>query len=384
MKIIPFETEIFYSKYEFSTPYLLSVSDCETLSIGEVLDIAGIATAEFLRLELGYTESQGNQILRGLIAEQFERIEPDDVLVLGSPIEGIYLVYQALLEEGDEAVILSPAYDALLNVPIQEQVTVHRWMLQKTDTGWRLDMNALEQFINQHTKLIVVNLPHNPTGYLPTEAEFNKILDLASKYGIWIFCDEMYRGLEMADSYKLPSTADSYERSIILSGLSKTHGLPGLRAGWLVTQDSALMKELLNWKFYTSICPPAPTEWLAACALQASDEIVRRSKRIIHRNLALAEEFFQRWQELFYWRQPIAGSVSLAEIRVASATEYCHALARDAGVLLLPSSFMGYDDHHVRFGFGRKSFGKALDQYDSWLARYHSTRPLSNKKVQVD
>ena len=179
----------------------------------------------------------------------------------------------------------------------------------------------------------------------------------------------MYRGLEFGDMGTLPSAADLYERAIILAGLSKTHGLPGLRTGWLVIQDEALRDALVNWKHYTSICSPAPSEFLALAALRAQEKLVARNRAIVESNLAEATSFFGRWPELFTWRPPQAGSVALVGLNQPSATAYCQELARDAGVLLLPSSCMGYGDGHVRFGLGRTDFKQNLAIYEAYLRR---------------
>jgi aspartate/methionine/tyrosine aminotransferase len=177
----------------------------------------------------------------------------------------------------------------------------------------------------------------------------------------------MYRGLEPQVSATLPSVADRYERGLVLSGLSKVYGLPGLRSGWLVVHDDDLRAELINWKFYTSICPPAPTEFLALAALEARSAIIDRNTRLIESNLDLAGAFFARWPDLFTWRPPAAGPIALVGLNRPSAAEYCHQLAREAGVLLLPSSCMGYGDNHVRMGFGRVDFERALAHYEQFL-----------------
>ena len=366
-----FETEHFYAQYEFSAPYPLSVSDCETLSIQELLELAGLSLENLGGLRLGYTESQGNPDLRQAIAATYEDVSADEVMVLATPIEGIYLTFRTLLEPGDEAVVLTPAYDALLNLP-EHLGTVKPWALSVTDDGWALDFEALEALLTPKTKLIVINFPHNPTGFLPTEEDFRKLLELAQQRGIWVYSDEMYRGLEWGATPQLPSACERYGRSIVLSGLSKTHGLPGLRSGWLVVKDAELLEKLLNYKLYTSICPPAPVEYLAQVALSVQDKLITRNKQIVRENLELARPFFEKWSELFTWRPPLAGSVALAEVGVTSATEFCHILVQEAGVVLLPSAFMGFPDRFVRFGFGRKNFGVGLEAFDQYLAAMQS------------
>ena len=369
MKIAPFSIEQFFAKYEFSTPHILCASDCETMTVAELLAMAGQDVADLGSLRLGYTESQGSLELRTAVAQQYDTIDPDHVIVLTTPEEGIYITMQALLDEGDHAIVLSPAYDSLLNMPLHVSHHVDQWWVKQTDAGWQVDVNELESLVTPQTKLIVVNFPHNPTGFLPSQEQFEAIIEIARRNGAWLFCDEMYRGLELNPADRLPSAADLYERSIVLAGLSKVQGLPGLRSGWLVVQDEPLREELINWKHYTSICPPTLSEALALTALSVNEQLAERNRAIIADNLQVAESFFARWEDLFGWQRPLAGSVALVGINVSSATEYCHQLAQEAGVLLLPSSCLGYGDNHIRLGLGRKDFADNLAVYEAFLQK---------------
>lgn len=367
MKVSKFETEHYYALYEFSAAHLLSVSDCETVSISELIQFADLNLSDLGEQRLGYTESQGNPELRQTIALSYENINPEDVLVLATPIEGLFISMQAILEPQDEAIVLTPAYDALFNLPSDLNQRAKAWPLKAAKGKWALDLEALERLISSKTKLLVVNFPHNPTGFLPTEAEFNQLIEIAKKHDLYLLCDEMYRGLEFGINPQLASGVELYEKSVVLSGLSKSHGLPGLRAGWLLTRDKSLYEKLLNWKLYTSICPAAPVEFLAMAALKVEGKLIQKNKEIIKRNLKLAEPFFEKWKSLFEFRAPLAGSIALVELKAGNATHYCHSLAKEAGVVLLPSRFMRFPDSFVRFGFGRTSFQAALEHYDAYL-----------------
>lgn len=369
MQIQPFATENFFARYEFNTPHILCASDCETLTTGELLRLAGLDAADLLGQRLAYTESQGDPALRAAVAALYETVSPDEVVLLGAPEEGIYLTLRTLLEPGDHVVALTPAYDSLLNLAEHVSGNVSRWPVRPVPGGWSLDPDELERLLRPDTRLVIVNFPHNPTGYLPAPDVFAAIVAIVRRQGAWLLCDEMYRGLERDAADRLPSAADQYERAIVLAGLSKTHGLPGLRAGWLVVRDAAVRQALINWKHYTTICPPAPVELLARAALLAHAPLVERSRGIIAANLQLAEGFFARHAARFDWRPPRAGSVALVGLDVPSATVYCHALAHDAGVLLLPGPCLGADDHSVRFGLGRVGFGAALARYEEYLSK---------------
>jgi aspartate/methionine/tyrosine aminotransferase len=369
MKIASFETEHFFARYEFNTPYQLCNSDCESISIAELLSLAGDSLDQFGRERLVYTESQGSPELRASIASIHPQVDANDVIVLGTPVEGIYLAARALLEPGDEVIVLTPAYDALIRMfeHVVGESRTRKWKFKPSETSWELDLGDLRQLITPQTKMVVVNFPHNPTGYLPT-AQFQQALaTLAEEHGLWLFCDEMYFGLVHSGTKQIPSAAEVTKNSIVLSGLSKTYGLPGLRCGWLIVQDAALRENIMNWKFYTSICPPVPTEFLAIAALKARKTLRDRNISRIEQNLDLADAFFARWPETFHWRRPMAGSTALVGYKVPSVKAVSEKLATEEGILIQPAGMLGSDDQHMRIGLGRDSFAEALSKFEGWL-----------------
>ena len=371
MKIASFETEQFFARYEFNTPYQLCNSDCESISIAELLALAGDSLDQFGRERLVYTESQGSSELRKSIASMHGNTNPDDVIVLGTPVEGIYLAARALLDPGDEVIVLTPAYDALTKMfeHVAGETGVRKWKFIPGETSWDLDLEDLRRLITPQTKMVVVNFPHNPTGYLPT-AEFQwELASLAEEHGLWLFCDEMYFGLVHSGTPPIRSAAEVTKNSIVLSGLSKTFGLPGLRCGWLIVQDEALRDNIMNWKYYTSICPSVPTEYLATAALKVWETLRDRNITRIEQHLELADAFFERWPGLFTWRRPMAGSTALVGYHVPSVAAVSARLAPEEGILIQSASMLGSDDQHMRIGLGRDSFAKVLTKFEDWLTR---------------
>ena len=101
VNIKPFATETFFARYEFSTPHLLCASDCETLTTGELLHLAGMDAADLLGQRLSYTDSQGDPALRAAIATLYDSVAAEEIVMLGAPEEGIYLT--CLLYTSDAA-----------------------------------------------------------------------------------------------------------------------------------------------------------------------------------------------------------------------------------------------------------------------------------------
>jgi aspartate/methionine/tyrosine aminotransferase len=177
----------------------------------------------------------------------------------------------------------------------------------------------------------------------------------------------MYFGLVQPGVTAVPSAADLSKSAVVLSGLSKTYGLPGLRCGWLIVRDEALRANLMNWKFYTSICPPGPSEYLAILALKAGDTLRKRNIQRVAGNLQRAEAFFSRWPGLFDWRRPLAGSTALVGYNVPSVSELSEFLARQEGILIQSARMLGGSDQQMRIGLGRDGFGIALEKFEGWL-----------------
>ena len=361
MRLNPFSLERYFAKHEFTAKYLLSSSDCETLSQEELVNMADSTTGEMWKnLRLGYTESSGHPLLRREIANLYKTIWPDDVLVL-APEEGIFVAMNVLLKQGDHAIILSPAYQSLYEVAASTGADVTRWTLETDGVKWKLDLSFLQRSVRNSTKLLIINFPHNPTGFHPDQKTFDAILDFAREKGITVFSDEMYRYAEYKLEDLRSSVADIYEKGITLGGLSKSFGLPGLRIGWLTTKDKELMKKLIQMKDYTTICSSAPSEILAVIALRARDRILDRTHEIILQNLDQAERFFAEHHSFFEWIRPFASPVAFPRLKYPEAIErFCDKLVESKGVMLVPGSLFEFPGNHFRIGLGKKNFPEAL------------------------
>jgi aspartate/methionine/tyrosine aminotransferase len=369
MSIRPFQLERYFGRHEFTVRHHLCCSDCETLSVGELLDLAGLPISALQGLRLGYTESQGNPALRERVAAFYREAGAGDIVVANAPEEGIFLAMEALLSPGDRVVVQTPCYQSLMELARHKGCDVQAWPVQETAEGWELDLERLDALLAPGARLLVLNFPHNPTGLLPTEKEYRLILEKAAGAGARVFSDEMYRGLEPTAEERLPAGADLSSEVISLWGMSKTFGLPGLRIGWLVTRDRELRDRLMRIKDYTTICSSAPGEVLARAGLEAAEQLIARNLAFIRENVGLTGAFMDRCKSLFRWRPPAAGPVALARLLSGSAERFCRQARVEAGVLLAPSTLFEYGDSHIRLGLGRKAYGEGLRILDSWLER---------------
>jgi aspartate/methionine/tyrosine aminotransferase len=366
MQIKPFRIEEYFGKYEFTAKYLLSSSDAESRTIQELLDLEPGAASRFHQHWCGYTESPGAPWLREAIAGIYKQIQSDDVLGLAATEEGIFILYHALVGPRDHVIVETPCYESALEVARSTGAQVSEWR-RFPENAWAHDFAALEKLIQPNTKIIYINTPHNPTGLLIPAAIFQQVAALAASRGIILFSDEVYRELEHDPARRLPAACDLYERAVSLGSMSKTYGLPGLRLGWLASRDREILRRCLDFKYYTTICSSAPSEFLAALALRHRAVLVQRNLEIVRRNLPLLDSFFRRRSDLFEWVKPDSSPIGFVRFKPAlDVLSFCEQVVHDSGVLLLPGSV--YDQpHHIRFGFGRKNMPEALAQLDAYL-----------------
>ena len=325
--IAPFKLERYFAKYEFSARYLLSPSDCESLSMQNLLDTADAeCQALWAGLSLGYTESQGHPLLRAEISSMTPGFSPDNIMVF-APEEAIFVAMQSLLQPGDEVITLFPAYQSLYEIARSMACSVKLWKLVPGENGWSLDFDWLEQAVTPRTRLLVVNFPHNPTGFHASRAELDRIVELAARYGTYLLCDEMYRCL-----------------------------------------DAGLIELWKSWKDYTTICSSAPSEILAITALRQKEKLAARSLGFIQANLQVADSFFKEFAGMFQWSRPQAGSVAFPRLLLdLPVDDFCRQVVEDTSIMLVPGSMFDYPGNHLRLGLGRKNFSEALGILRNYL-----------------
>jgi aspartate/methionine/tyrosine aminotransferase len=366
MQLRPFRIEQYYAEHEFTARYMLSSSDCESRSVGDLLALEPGAADELNELWCGYTESPGAPALRTELAAGYAGLEPDDVLVTSCAEEGIFLVCHAVLRPGEHAVVETPCYESALELSRSTGAEVGEWR-RSHDDGWAYDLEALAHAVGPDTRLIYVNTPHNPTGSHMTHEEFGAVVGIARGCGAVLFCDEVYRDLEHEPESRLPAACEVYERAVSLGSMSKSLGLAGLRLGWLASRDRELQEAALELKHYTTICSSAPSELLSTIALRHRRVLLDRNLEIVRSNLQLLDDFFERRDDMFAWVRPSAGPIGFPRLAAdVDAEALCASLVQAAGVLLLPG--VVYDEpRHVRVGFGRANMPESLARLDDHL-----------------
>ncbi|BAN25440.1 aminotransferase class I/II-fold pyridoxal phosphate-dependent enzyme [Caballeronia insecticola] len=366
MQPTPFKLERYFAQHEFTARHLLCSSDPESMSIGELLAFEPGSIDALRETWLGYTEYPGAPALRRALATLYENVQADEIIVHTGAQEAIYSFMHSMLAPGDHMIVHMPGYQSHYSVAEAMGVKVSPWKARE-EAGWALDPDELETLLTPATRALVICAPHNPTGYLPTREVFDAIVAFARKHNLWLFSDEVYRGLEYDIADRLPAACDVYERAISLGALSKTHGLAGLRLGWIATRSAAVLERMSTFKDYLTISNSAPSEYLSTIAVRHTEALIARNTNIARGNLSLLDEFFARHANRFEWHRPRAGTIGFVRLKQGHAEQFCAELLERTGVLLLPSSLVDHGDAHFRLGFGRRNMPEALAIVDAYL-----------------
>jgi aspartate/methionine/tyrosine aminotransferase len=369
-----FALEVYMGEWEFAARHHLTASDAQTLTIAELLAMADPEQrAAFQELPLSYTPTWGTPALLDAIAGTYDGLGSEHVLTFAGAEEAMFWALQELVGPREHAVVTVPNYQSMESLTIATGADVDGLILD-AGNGWALDLDALTRLLRADTKLVCVNFPNNPTGALPDRKTFERLVQLCDERGIRLFSDEVYRGLKLDRATMLPQAAELSPSAVSLNVMSKSYGLPGLRIGWLATQDRTLLERLERRKHYTSIANAAPSELLATIALRNGDKIQARNREIIAANVPVLDAFFAQRTDRFEWAPPQGGCVCFPRLATGEdAGPFCRELVREAGVLLLPAEIYASQLGEVprdrfRIGVGRLGLADALDALDDFLS----------------
>jgi len=298
------------------------------------------------------------------------------VLCLAGAGEGIYAAMRVLLTPQDHAIVVVPNYQSAETIAL-EVCEVTGVALHEA-RNWQLDIAEVEAAIRPNTKLVSINFPHNPTGALMAHDDLAALVELCRKHDLYLFSDEVYRGVELDAADRMPQVADIYEKGISLNVMSKAYGMPGLRIGWVASKNTDVLQKIERYKHYLSICNSGPSERLAVIALEHRDTILDRNRAIVRENVVKLEALFNDFPGLFEWQRPKGGCVAFPKYTGPDGVEeFCKSLLKDSGVLLLPASvykseLLDTPVDNFRIGFGRGAvFAEGLEAMRSHLETHY-------------
>jgi aspartate/methionine/tyrosine aminotransferase len=352
LRFVPFDLERWQSTYENRVRFNLSESGVHPFTVQELLGLAGASAMPLLDVRLGYSQSNGTDELRQRIATLYPGASPDQVVVTVGSAEANFIVCWRLIEPGDKVAVMLPHYMQTNGLAQNFGAQVRTFHLH-LDNHWEPYAEEVRGAIVPGTKLVVVTNPHNPTGHVLSEQARKLVVERTAEVGAWLLADEVYQGAER-NGRTTPSLWGSYEKVIVVNGLSKAYGLPGLRIGWIVAGPSALSADLWARHDYTVIGPTPTSDFLARTALdpRVREKILERTRRILNTNYPILESWLKGFGDTFTWHAPDAGAICFAKYRHAvGALQLVEKIRAEHGVLLVAGDHFGMPGY-LRFGYG--------------------------------
>ncbi|MBI4563114.1 MAG: aminotransferase class I/II-fold pyridoxal phosphate-dependent enzyme [Planctomycetes bacterium] len=372
MQIRTFLVERWMSTYENDIRFNLAESSIKQLTLDELLSLAEQNGAPDIRrrmhrLVLTYDETRGTRELREAIATHYPGATAENVLVTNGAIEANYLLFHTLVRPGDTVITPFPAYQQLYSVAEAIGANVKHWEI-KEENGYVPDVADLDALLDDRTRLIVVNTPHNPTGGVFTEEQVRAVFARAEEIGARVLSDETYQGISLDEKPLCPPAYSLSDKMISVCTASKNLGLAGLRIGWIVA-DADLVQRCWHYRDYTSISSGRLSDFLALIAVKHRPQLIERACRIARKNFQVADAFMQSHAELFHYIPPRAGLLMFPRLkRTRDSVAFCRDLIKEQGVLLVPGQAFEKEGY-IRMGYGDdiELLQEGLERFDRHL-----------------
>lgn len=352
MSFHPFVMERWQSTWENRVKFNISESGVDPMTSAELLAMAGAAAGSPLDIKLGYQQSNGTDPLRAAVAALYPGATDSQVLVTSGSAEANYINCWRLIQPGDRVAILVPTYMQTVGLSQTFGAQVVPIQLREA-SGWQPDLADIDAAITPGTRLVVITNPSNPTGAVMSKEVVDRIAERANAAGAWVLADEVYQGAERAGP-ATPSFWGRAKKVVIVNGLSKAYGLPGLRIGWCVSSSAEHVEELWSRKDYTTIGASVWSDALATLALRPDvrPRILERTRGIIRGNWTHVEQWLKAQDGEFSWRAPDAGAIVWAKYRSeVNSSALSETLRSQHDVLIVPGDQFGMDGY-IRLGFG--------------------------------
>jgi aspartate/methionine/tyrosine aminotransferase len=335
-------------------------------TLRELLKLAGENSIEhLLDTRLVYTTAAGTDELRSAIAG-LQGVDPSHVQVVTGAAEALWLLLFDAAEAGANVVLPNPAFPTNTALAESLGIEVRQYGL-RADNAFAIDPDEVRRLVDGHTRFVLVNSPHNPTGAVLSDTEMESLHDFCAERGVQFVSDEVYHpiyhGQEMRSAARLANAT-------VLGDFSKALCLSGLRVGWMIERDPKRRARYINARSYFTVSNTVLGERLAVLALEHREAVYGRARSIAQTNLGLLDQFFDEFRDVLKWVRPSGGMTAFPWLADGGdAREFCRRMVSH-GVMLAPGDCFGLPSH-FRLGFAAsgESFPRGIERLAEILRR---------------
>lgn len=338
------------------------------------------------RSVLEYSPSPGFLSLREKLAKYYGKfnisLSPDEIIVTSGGSEAVLFAFLACLNPGDEIIIPEPAYANYMAFAISAGAVI-KSVTSTIETGFALPpVEEFEALITPRTKAILICNPNNPTGYLYTRAEMNRIRDMVKKHDLYLFSDEVYREFIYTGSpYISACHLEGIEQNVVLiDSVSKRYSECGIRIGALVTKN-AQVKDAVMKLCQARLSPPLLGQIVAEASIEGTEDYAAE----------MYEEYVERRKCLVdglnripgvYSPIPMGAFYTVARLPVDDAEDFCAWCLRDfqyenETVMMAPANGFystpgkGRDEVRIAYVLNKADLQRALVVLEKALEEYN-------------
>jgi aspartate/methionine/tyrosine aminotransferase len=367
MEMRPFLLDQWLSQHSFAVPtieYDLASSTGPRWTVRELLDLVDDdERARLFERPIYYAPPQGSVELREAIAAM-AGVSADDVHVTTGSSEALWMLFIDAAETGANVLLPRPGFPTFDEAAQVLGLEVRNYQV-RAESEFRIDLDEIRSLTDTHTKLILINSPHNPTGAV-IGADLDELHDFTTERGIQLVVDEVYHPI-----YHGPAapSASRLPGATVLGDFSKALCLSGLRLGWIVERDEARRARYQNSRGYLTVSSSSPLgEALGVIGADNHQRILERAQRVASANLGVIEPFFAEHADRFGWVSPRGGLTAWPWLRSGGTSRPLCEDAAAHGVLLAPGDCFGMPAHfRIGFGSGGDDISKAIDRLSGLL-----------------
>ena len=335
---------------------------------------------------LEYSPSDGFLSLREKLVGYYDqyqiKLTPDDIIVTAGGSEAVLFAFMSCLNPGDEIIVPEPAYANYMAFAVSAGAVI-RPITSSIDNGFALpSIEQFEELINERTRGILICNPNNPTGYLYTRKEMNRIRDLVKKYDLFLFSDEVYREFIYTGSpYISACHLEGIEENVVLiDSVSKRYSECGIRIGALITKNKTLRAAVMKF-CQARLSPPLLGQIAAEASIDAPREYaIHTYEEYIERRNCLVDELNKI--DGVYSPIPMGAFYTIARLPIDDSDKFCEWCLREfeyegATVMLAPASGfysepgLGKDEVRIAYILEKSELkqairilGKAIEKYN--------------------